>query len=145
MSLDASLNIYLGEYRIMDIVGVYLKRGMSVFDRDDRAFIVTSDDDDWDYLSVTFDELTKIIEDKERRGSPIYISLYENGERVTSLLKAAPDRLVIACDINRRTLDVGGHRGRPYTDVNWYIEKFVKPLETDGFVIAEFEFSELRW
>lgn len=145
MSVDASLNIFLGEYRIIDIVGVYLKRGMSVFDHDNRAFIITSDDYDWDYLSVTFDELTKIIEDKERRGSPICIMLYENGEAVTNLLKTTPDKLGIACDINRRTLDVGGHRGRPYTDVNWYIEKFVKPLETDGFVIAEFEFSELRW
>ena len=31
MSVDASLNVHLGEYRIMDIVGVYLKRGLSVF------------------------------------------------------------------------------------------------------------------
>ena len=145
MSVEAGLNIYLGEYRIMDIVGVYLKRGLSVFDRDNRAFIITSDDYDWDFLSVTFDELTKIIEDKERRGSPICISLYENGEPVTSLLKTNPNELGIACDINRRTLDVSGHRGRPYTDVNWYIEKFIAPLEADGFIIGDFEFSELRW
>ncbi|MBD5128517.1 MAG: hypothetical protein HDT43_01110 [Ruminococcaceae bacterium] len=142
MSLDASLNLYLGEYRIMDIVGVYLKRGMSVFDRDDRAFIITSDDYDWDYLSVTFDELTKFIEDKERRGSPVCISLYENGEPVTNLLKTTPNELGIACDINRKTLDRGVRRR--YTDVNWYIEKFIEPLEENGFVIEMFEFSELN-
>lgn len=144
MSVDASLNIYLGEYKIMDIVGVYLKRGLSVFDRDNRAFIITSDDYDCDYLSVTFDELTEIIEDNERRSSPICISLYENGERVTSLSKTSPDELGIACDINRRTLDVSGHRGRPYTDVNWYVEKFIAPLEADGFVIKGFKFWELQ-
>lgn len=142
MSVDAGLNVYLGEYRIMDIVGVYLKHGLSVFDRDNRAFIITSDDFDCDYLSVTFDELTDIIEDKERSGSPVCISLYENGERVTSLLKTAPDELGIACDINRRTLDSGGRRR--YTDVNWYIEKFIEPLRADGFVIEGFKFWELQ-
>ena len=142
MSVEASLNIHLGEYRIMDIVGVYLKRGLSVFDRDNRAFIITSDDYDWDYLSVSFDELTKFIEDKESRGSPICITLYENGEPVTNLLKTTPDKLGVACDINRRKLDSGGRRR--YTDVNWYIEKFIEPLRADGFVIEGFEFWELQ-
>lgn len=90
MSVEAGLNVYLGKYRIMDIVGVYLKRGLSVFDRDNRAYIVTSDDYDWDHLSVTFDELTKFIEDKERRCSPVCIFLYENGEPVTNLLILIP-------------------------------------------------------
>ena len=142
MSVDASLNLHMGEYRIMDIVGVYLKRGLSVFDRDNRAFIITSDDYDWDFLSVTFDELTGIIEDKERRGSPICISLYENGEPVTNLLKTTPDKLGVACDINRRKLGSGGRRRS--TDVNWYIEKFIEPLRADGFVIEGFEFWELQ-
>ncbi|MBD5384172.1 MAG: hypothetical protein HDR72_04130 [Ruminococcaceae bacterium] len=132
MSVSASLDLHMGDYRIMDIVGVFLKRGMSVFDRDNRAFIITSDDYDWDYLSVTFDELAKFIEDKERRGSPICITLYENGEPVTNLLKTTPDELSIACDINRRTLDISG-RWR-YTDVNWYVEKFIVPLDADGFI-----------
>lgn len=144
MSVEASLWVYLGEYRIMDIVGVYLKRGLSVFDRDNRAFIITSDDFDWDHLSVTFDELKGIIEDRERRGSVVCISLYENGERVTNLLKDTSDKLGIgiACDINRRTLDSGGRRR--YTDVNWYIEKFIEPLRADGFVIEGFKFWELQ-
>lgn len=142
MSVDASLNVYLGKYRMMDIVGVYLKRGLSVFDRDNRAFIITSDDYDWDHLHITFDELTKIIEDKERRGSLVCISLYENGEPVTNLLKTTPDELSIACDINRRTLDSGGRRR--YTDVNWYIEKFIEPLRADGFAVEWFKFWELQ-
>ena len=144
MSVQASLWVYLGEYRIMDIVGVYLKRGMSVFDRDNRAYIVTSDDYDWEHLSITFDELKGIIEDKERRGSPVCISLYENGEPVTNLLKDTSDKLGIgiSCDINRRTLDSG--KWRRYTDVNYYIEKFVEPLEVDGFAVQGFEFRELR-
>ncbi|MDE6732198.1 MAG: hypothetical protein K2J77_04910 [Oscillospiraceae bacterium] len=144
MSVQASLWVYLGEYRIMDIVGVYLKQGMSVFDRDNRAYIVTSDDYDWEHLSITFDELKGIIEDKERRGSPVCISLYENGEPVTNLLKDTSDKLGIgiACDINRRTLDSG--KWRRYTDVNYYIEKFVEPLEVDGFAVQGFEFRELR-
>ena len=141
MSVDASLNVHLGEYRIMDIVGVYLKRGLSVFDCDNRAFIITSDDFDWEHLSVTFDELKGIIEDKERRGSPICIELYENGEPITSLLKTTLDKLCITCDINRKTLDAGGRRR--YTDVNWYIKKFIEPLEADGFVVQMFEFREL--
>ncbi len=142
MSVSASLNVRLGEYRIMDIVVVYLKQGLSVFDRDNRAYIITSDDYDWDYLSVTFDELAGIIEDRERRGSPVCISLYENGEPVTNLLKTTPNELGIACDINRRKLDGGGQRR--YTDVNWYIEKFIEPLRADGFVIEGFEFWELQ-
>ncbi len=142
MSVEASLWVYLGEYRIMDIVGVYLKRGMSVFDRDNRAFIITSDDFDRDHLSVTFDELAKIIEEKESGGSLVGVALYENGERVTDLLKNAPNELGIACDINRRTLDSGNWRR--YTDVNWYIEKFIEPLEADGFAVQGFKFWELR-
>lgn len=141
MSVEASLNVYLGKYRIMDIVGVYLRRGLSVFDRDNRAYIVTSDDYDWDHLSVTFDELTKFIEDKERRCSPIGISLYENGEPVTDLLKTTPDELTIACDVNRRTLEVSGLR---YTDINWYIEKFIAPLGADGFYAENFEYWQLH-
>lgn len=141
MSVQASLNVYLGEYRIMDIVSVYMKRGLSVFDRDNRAFIITSDDFDWDHLSVTFDELTKFIEDKESRRSPVCITLYENGEPVTSLLKTTPDELSIACDVNRRTLEASGFR---YTDVNWYIEKFIAPLGADGFYAENFEYQQLH-
>lgn len=142
MSVSASLDIHLGEYRIMDIVGVYLKRGLSVFDRDDRAYIITSDDYDWEYLSVTFDELSDIITERERRGSTVGIMLYENGEPVTDLLKTTPDELAVACDINRRTLDMDVRRR--YTDVSWYIEKFVAPLETDRAVIERFQFWESR-
>lgn len=141
MSVEASLNVHLGKYRIMDIVGVYMKRGLSVFDRDNRAYIATSDDFDWDQLSVTFDELTKIIEDKERRGSLICIYLYENGEAVTCLLKTTPDELSVACDVNRRTLEAGGFR---YTDVNWYIEKFIEPLGADGFYTENFEYWQVH-
>lgn len=142
MSVEAALSVYLGEYRIMDIVGVYQRRGLSVFDRDDRAYIITSDDYDWDFLSAAFEELAKIIEEKERGGSPVGIALYENGERVTDLFKTAPNELGIACDVNRKTLDSGVWRR--YTDVNYYIEKFVEPLEADGFVVQGFEFRELR-
>lgn len=142
MSVSASLDIHLGEYRIMDIVGVYLRRGLSVFDCDGRAYIITSDDYDWDYLSVTFDELADIIAEKERIGSIIGIMLYENGEPVTELLKTTPEELSIDCDINRRTLDMDVCRR--YTDVNWYVRKFIAPLEEDGFVIEEFEFWEFR-
>ena len=141
MSVEASLNIHPGEYRIMDVVGVYMKRGLSVFDRDDRAYVIISDDYDWDHLSVTFDELTKFIEDKERRCSPICITLYENGEPVTSLLKTTPGELSIACDINRRTFEVSGRR---YTDVNWYIEKFIEPLAAHGFYTENFEYWQLH-
>lgn len=141
MSVDAALTVYLGEYRIMDIVGVYQKRGLSVFDSDNRAYIITSDDFDCERLSVTFEELSRIIGDNERRGSAVGISLYANGERVTSLLKTAPDELCIACDINRKTLERGGRR---YTDVNYYIEKFVEPLETGGYAVQGFKFWELR-
>lgn len=141
MSVEASLNIHLGEYRIMDVVGVYMKRGLSVFDSDDRAFVITSDDYDRERLSVTFEELTKFIEDKERRCSPICITLYENGEPVTDVLKTTPDELSIACDINRRTFEVGGRR---YTDVNWYIEKFIEPLAAHGFYVENFEYWQLH-
>lgn len=141
MSVEASLSIHLGEYRIMDVVGVYMKRGLSVFDRDGRAFVIISDDYDWDHLFVTFDELTKFIEDKERRCSPICITLYENGEPVTSLLKTTADELSIACDINRRTFEVSGRR---YTDVNWYIEKFIEPLAAHGFYTESFEYWQLH-
>lgn len=141
MSVQASLHVYLGKFRIMDIVGVYMKRGLSVFDRDNCANIITSDDFDWDHLSVTFDELTKVIEDKERRCSPVCIYLYENGEAVTCLLKTTPDELSVACDVNRRTLEVSGFR---YTDVNWYIEKFIAPLGEDGFYAENFKYCQLH-
>lgn len=142
MSVSASLEIRFGEYKIMDIVGVYIKRGLSVFDRDGRAYIITSDDYDWEYLSVTFDELADIIAERERRGSIIGIMLYENGEPVTNLLKTTSDALSVACDINRRTLDIDARRR--YTDAGWYIEKFVAPLNADREVVEGFEFWELR-
>lgn len=136
MSVEAALTVYLGEYRIVDIVGVYLKRGMRIFDRDDRAYICTSDD--FEYLSVTLEELAAIIEDRERRGELVCVYLYENGEPVTSLLKSASDELSVSCDINRKTL------ANRHTDVNYYIEKFVEPLEADGFAVEGFKFWELR-
>lgn len=142
MSVSASIEIYLGEYRIMDIVGVYLGRGLSVFDRDGRAYIITSDDYDREYMSVTFDELSDIIAERERKGSIIGIMLYENGEPVTELLKTTPDELSVGCDLNRRTLDIDVRRR--FTDVNWYIEKFVVPLETDRAVVEWYEFWEAR-
>ncbi len=142
MSLDANLNIHLGEYQIMDIVGVYLKRGLSVFDSNGRAYIITSDDYDWEYLSVTFDELSDIITERERSGLTVGIMLYENGEPVTDLLKTTHNKLSVACDLNRRTLDMNVRRR--YTDVSWYIEKFVAPLESDRAVIEWFEFWESR-
>lgn len=138
MSVEAALTVYLGEYRIMDIVGVYQRRGLSVLDRDDRARVATSDDFDFEYLSVTFEELAAIIEGKERRGELVCVYLYENGEPVTSLMKSTPDELTVSCDINRKTLD------NRHTDVNHYIEKFVEPLEAGGFAVQWFEFRELR-
>lgn len=142
MSVSASIEIYLGEYRIMDIVGVYLDRGLSVFDRDGRAYIITSDDYDREYISVTFEELSDIIAERERKGSIIGIMLYENGEPVTELLKTTPDELSVDCEVNRRTLDIG--LCRRFTDVNWYIEKFVAPLETYRPVIEFYKFWEAR-
>lgn len=142
MSIEASLCVYLGEYKIMDIVGVYLKRGMSVFDRDNRAYIATTDDFDFEHLSVSFDELKGIIEEKECAVSLVCIKLFENGEPVASLMKNAPNELCIACDVNRKTLDSG--KWRRYTDVNFYINKFIEPLETDGFAVEGFKFWELR-
>lgn len=142
MSVEASLWVCLGEYRIMDIIGVYQRRGLSVFDRDNRAFIATTDDFDYEYISVTFGELKGIIEEKECAGSLVCIKLFENGEPVTSLMKNASNELCIACDINRKTLD--GGKWRRYTDVNWYIEKFIGPLEADGFAVEGFKFWELR-
>lgn len=139
MSVEAALSVYLGEYRIMDIIGVYQRRGLSVFDRDNRAFIATTDDFDYEYISVTFGELKGIIEEKERAGSLVCIKLFENGEPVTSLMKNASNELCIACDINRKTLDGGRH-----TDVNFYIEKFIDPLEAEGLAVEGFKFWELR-
>lgn len=140
MSVDAYLNIRLGEYRITDIIGVYQRRGLSVFDRDSLAFFITSDDYDWERLTVPFDELAKKITDMERKGLPVGITLYESGEAVTSLLKTEANVLCIACDVNRKTFG----KNRRYTDVNWYIEKFVEPLEDDGFTVGSVEFTELR-
>lgn len=143
MSVEAALCVHLNEYSMTDILNVYLRRGLSVFDGRNRAFMITSDGDeyDWEYLSVTFGELTGIISDKERGGSPVGIMLYENGEAVANLLKTSPGKLVITCDVNRRTLDGSCRR---YTDVNWYIEKFIAALEADGFVFAGFDYWELR-
>ncbi len=140
MSVEAFLSVYLGEFRIMDTVGVYIYkgRGLSVFDRDNRACISTSDDFDFEYLSVTFEELAAIIEDRERRGELVCVYLYENGEPVTSLLKSTPNELCIACDVNRKTLD------NRHTDVNHYIAKFDEPLEADGFADQGFKFWDLR-
>lgn len=142
MSVSANIEIYLGEYRIMDIVGVYLDRGLSVFDRDGRAYIITSDDYDREYISVTFEELSDIIAERERKGSITGIMLYENGEPVTELLKTTPNELSVDCEVNRRTLDLDVRRR--FTDVNWYIEKFVVPLETDRAVVEWYEFWEAR-
>lgn len=93
-------------------------------------------------MSVTFDELSDIIAERERKGSIIGIMLYENGEPVTELLKTTPDELSVGCDLNRRTLDIDVRRR--FTDVSWYIEKFVVPLETDRAVVEWYEFWEAR-
>lgn len=144
MSIQAALCVYLNEYKIMDIVNVYLRCGLSVFDSENRAYVNISDGDnfDWEYFSVTFDELTGIISDKERGGSsPVGIYLYEDGEPVTDLLRIAPNKLMISCDNNRRTLD-GSIRGQ--TDVNWYVKKFIAPLEAEGLAVEGFDYTELR-
>lgn len=143
MSFQASLCVYLYKYSIMDIVNVYLRCGLSVFDNENRAYVNISDGDDfdWEYLTVTFNELTDIISEKERGGTYVGILLYEDGEPVTDLLRFAPNRLMISCDVNRRTLD-GSIRGQ--TDINWYVKKFISPLEAEGFAVEGFEYSELR-
>lgn len=143
MSVEAGLSLHLYEYKFMDIIDCYLKCGLDVFGSDRRAYFVTSDDDsyDWEYLSVTYDVLKSVIERKERIGATIGIALFENGDEVTSLLKTEAGDLIIGCDINRRTLEVSGHR---YTDANWYIEKFIAPLDENGIAVEGFKFWELR-
>jgi len=140
MSVEAALWVRLGEYRVMDIINVYLRRGFSAFGADNRAYIIVSDDYDWEYLSVSSDEFSDIIAERDRKGLLIGIALYENGEEVTNLLKTTPDELCVSCDINRRTLN----DEKRFTDVSWYVGKFIAPLEADGFVFQRFEFSELR-
>lgn len=88
MSVQASLCVFLNEYDIMEVINVYLRCGLSVFDSENRAYVYISDGDnyDWEYMSVTFDELTGIILDKERStgvfaDKPALIGMLRNSSR----------------------------------------------------------------
>lgn len=143
MSRDSALFINIAYvFNAIDIIDCYIKSGLSIYDPEHKVRFVISDDDsfDWEDLSITYDKLKEIIEYKQKNGFPIGIYFFEGDICVTDLLITDSDTLIISCDVNRKIFKTVGRF--EFTDVNWYIEKFIIPLIKNNFVIESFKYHE---
>ena len=144
MSLDAGISLELKKFQTMDIIECYIKSGLEIYNSQQQVYIITSNDDsyDWNYRSVTYDELNNIISYRQEHSLPIGISFYENGVRITNLLVVFPNKIIFNCDINRKTIELANNEN--YTDVNWYIENLVMPLIRNNYCISHLEYWEAK-
>ena len=144
MSLDAGISLELKRFQTMDIIECYIKSGLEIYNSQQQVYIITSNDDsyDWNYRSVTYNELNNIINYRQEHSLPIGISFYENGVRITNLLVVFPNKIIFNCDINRKIIELANNEN--YTDVNWYIENLVMPLIRNNYYISHLEYWEAK-
>ena len=143
MSIDSALYLTLHpqNYRASDILECYISSGLQIYDTEGRVHLVTSDDFDWDYLTADINEIKEFLNRQREKNLPAIITLFENGEPITDLM-IFHDGICLSCDINRKIIrSVGGMK---FTDVNFYLQKFIPPLVTGGYTVTLLKFEEIR-
>ena len=142
MSVDASLNVYIDSFDVIKILDCLIKNGFDIYSPDGNINMIISQDDSftWGEPEITLREFYDIAERNKDLGYPVGISLWDNNEIFTNLLAVSEDKIIFSCDIGRKTFVSGDIE---VTDVNYYIEKILAPLEKD-FKIGGFEFKEYR-
>ncbi|MGN1105757.1 MAG: hypothetical protein ACI4RH_03835 [Huintestinicola sp.] len=142
MSTDAGLYVYLEDFRAADILDCYEKSGLSLYDARGMAYIISSEDDsfEWEYIFASREKLDEIILHRQKCGFPVGISLYENGECITDLLITSDEFIILSCDINRKEVILSDDSS--FTDVNYYIGKLILPLLKQNFKVVCYKYIE---
>lgn len=140
MSVDAGLYIYLEKFRASDIVKCYLKSGLDIFNNK-RINLIISEDDSFerDYISADTETVFTMLDDRQDRGIISGITLYSNGEAFSDILIFPHEYIILSCDINRRTVMINKTE---FTDINYYIRKFLVPLAENGYNISGYKYIE---
>ncbi|MDE6591551.1 MAG: hypothetical protein K2K57_00610 [Oscillospiraceae bacterium] len=144
MSIDSALYLTLHpqNYRASDILECYISSGLQIYDTVGRVHLVTSDDFDWDCLTADINEIKEFLNRQREKNLPAIITLFENEEPISDLM-IFHDRICLSCDVNRQVIRSVG--GTEFTDVNFYMQKFIPPLETGGYTVTVLKFEEIRY
>lgn len=125
--------------RLMNGIGWHLRDG-------ELQYLPPDDNDnyDWQYGSLTPDELYSIAEQKQRKGEIVGAKLYykDTGTGITVLAKSTRE-ILISPDINRITIDGSSGSDTDFTDISFYIRTLLIPLKKAGCLLEKTEYSEI--
>lgn len=146
MSISSSIDIYLvnnNKTIISPIILIekFLNFGWTLNDCGKATYLPIGDDGnyDWQSESISKDSLMAILDEKEKLGEVIGISMtWENTNIGGSFLFLKNGEISISLIINRKSLG-----GMNNTDVSWYLTRIMPVFnQDDGILIESFSYEE---
>lgn len=145
MGREAILEINCSRYseKIIDIIGLFNKTGWKYYNTEEKIqYLPLGDNDDfhWQKRFLSEKELEEIINKKQERSELVGLNLYyENSQEVITLLAKNTKEIVIALNINRKTVE---NNRESITDVGWYFNNIVQRFKEKGCPIDYVKFEE---
>ncbi|MGN1413109.1 MAG: hypothetical protein ACI4WY_02565 [Anaerovoracaceae bacterium] len=140
----ASIDIELEKgIQASELIGMFKAIGWDYLDEQGEIFFLPIGDKDYDWQSekMSRKEFRKIIKKKTENGETIGVSLlWKKSETGVNLLTFQEDRFTLMISINRKTLSDNSYFFP--TDVNWYLQKILIPLQAKGLPVKGYAFSE---
>ena len=144
MARETALEINCSRYseRIVDVINLLNELGWKYYDTEKNIEYVPLGDDDfnWQKGFLSENELQKLINDKQDAFERVALNLYcENSEEGITLLAKDTKEIIIALNINRRTL---GNNRESITDIGWYFNNIIQRLRERKCPIDYIKFEE---
>ena len=145
MSIISSLVIYVTNIcSVFELIVILNDIGWKWSNRNGKTEFVPMNDDDnfnWSCKEFSEEELSHLVNEKEKNGEVIGIRLfYQYGETGITLLAHNSAQYSFLFDCNRKTLtgkhDIGS------TNVNWYMERIVWTLKKQKVEIQSIQYQE---
>ena len=140
MSISASINITVGsELSTKKIIKIFTSHGWSLIEDGKTTYLPLNDDMfDWKSEEISLDLLWNIINQKEKSGELIGIIMWWKKTKIgITILIHSDFSLNISFDVNRKKINPSD-----ITDVSWYLERIIFPLQNNGCIIESFSFEQ---
>ena len=138
MSVSASLDIrFAKEMSAANVVKKLLNSGWRLQDEEGNSMYLPLADRgryDWQIAAISPEELLKMIRKQEKNDDTVGLSMsWQDSQIGGEFLFLKPQELFVVLSMNRQVIT-----GTRLTDMSWYVERIVLPLEQAGVRMAGF-------
>lgn len=148
MSVDASIDIKLArkdnkKILAVDLIESLIKGKWRVYNNKKIGYIPLGDKDDfdWQYDELEIDEFKKIVIEKEKAKETIAVTMFwKNTDIGVHLMIFSQFEISFSLCYNKKILKT--IKSGRVTDVNWYIERIIRVLEEQGYLIEILQYSQ---